>query len=328
MNQPTRRDFVQRAALLTGSIAATGVSSGGNASIKKKKEENSSKPVSKNSKLRSLLNTPGVTIVPEAYSLFAARLAEINNFDAIYIGGNMMAGMYLGIEDWGLVNNAELLEIGSRIAKGVSVPAIVDADQGGETALNVYRTVKSYESAGISGLHIEDTRNPKHMGQGKSELMPLEEMLLRISAAVDGRSDPEFVIIARSDCLILGNNRGNTGEAIRRGIAFAEAGADAFFCVGMKVDQVNEIAKAIPIPLIALNIPLTNVKNTNLKMDIHAVQVYQAAVKLYETMLQELKEQGQFLRRDERRLSPETVAQVMHTEEYRKLAERWMKLGR
>ena len=135
MNQPTRRDFVQRAALLTGSIAATGVASGGNASIKKKKEENSSKPMSKNSKLRSLLNTPGVTIVPEAYSLFAARLAEINNFDAIYIGGNMMAGMYLGIEDWGLINNAELVEIGSRIAKGVSVPAIVDADQGGETAL-------------------------------------------------------------------------------------------------------------------------------------------------------------------------------------------------
>ncbi len=134
------------------------------------------------------------------------------------------------------------------------------------------------------------------------------------------------MIIARSDCLILGSNRGDADEAIRRGIAFAEAGADAFFCVGMKSDQVEGIAHGVPIPLIALNIPLPAVRDTGLKMDIHAVQVYQAAAKLYETMILELKDEGQFLRRDERRLTRETVAQVMHTAEYRKLAEQWMKV--
>ncbi len=82
----------------------------------------------------------------------------------------------------------------------------------------------------------------------------------------------------------------------------------------------------MPIPLIALNIPLPAVRDTGLKIDIHAVQVYQAAAKLYETMILELKDEGQFLRRDERRLSRETVAQVMHTAEYRKLAEQWMKV--
>ena len=318
MNKSTRRDFVQQAAVLTGGVAAASVSSAAQATA--------SRPMSKTARLRALLLTPGVAIVPEAYSVFTARLAEINGFEAIYVGGNMMAGMYLGIEDWGLIDTAELVEIGGRIARGVSVPAIVDADQGGETALNAYRSVTAYERAGIAGLHIEDTRNPKHMGQGKSELMALDEMLLRIAAAVDARSDPDFVIIARSDCLILGSHRGDAGEAIRRGIAFAEAGADAFFCVGMKSEQVERIADGVPIPLIALNIPLPAVRDTGLKIDIHAVQVYQAAAKLYETMILELKDEGQFLRRDERRLSRETVAQVMHTAEYRKLAEQWMKV--
>lgn len=326
MNKSTRRDFVQRAAVLTGGVAAASVSSAGGAMTEAAAQATASRPMSKTARLRALLLTPGVTIVPEAYSVFTARLAEINGFEAIYVGGNMMAGMYLGIEDWGLIDTAELVEIGGRIARGVSVPAIVDADQGGETALNAYRSVTAYERAGIAGLHIEDTKNPKHMGQGKSELMALDEMLLRIAAAVDARSDPDFVIIARSDCLILGSNRGDADEAIRRGIAFAKAGADAFFCVGMKSDQVERIAAGVPIPLIALNIPLPAVRDTGLKMDIHAVQVYQAAAKLYETMILELKDEGQFLRRDERRLTPETVAQVMHTAEYRKLAEQWMKV--
>lgn len=325
MKQSTRRDFVQRAAALTGGIAAS-VSSAAGSSRVEGSQPSDARSISKRARLRELLRTPEVTLVPEAYSVFTARLAELNGFEAVYVGGNMMAGMYLGIEDWGLIDIAELAEIGGRIARGVSVPAVVDADQGGENALNVYRSVRAYEDAGISGFHIEDTLNPKHMGQGRSELMPLDEMLLRIRAAKEARTDPDFVLIARSDCLILGRSRGDAAEAIRRGNAFAEAGADAFFCVGMETDQIDPIASEVSIPLVALNIPLPEVSDTGLKMDIHGVQVYQAAVKLYETMILELKDEGQFLRRDERRLPPETVAKVMNRDAYRDLAERWMKL--
>ena len=326
MDDATRRDFIQQTAVLTGGIVAGGVSSVTAASGQAPSTTSGSRAMSKTAKLRALLRQPGIGIVPEAHSVFAARLAEINDFEAIYIGGNMMAAMYLGIEDWGLINTTELVEIGGRIANGVSIPAIVDADQGGENALNVYRAVKAYEQAGIAAFHIEDTRNPKHRGRGRSELMPLDEMVLRISAAVEGRSDPDFVIICRSDCLGLGQNRGDTNEAIRRGVAFAEAGGDAFFCVGMRSDQVDQIARAIPIPLIALNIPLEDVRNTALKLDIHAVQVYQPVMKLYEEMIVELKEHGQFLRREERRPSPETMARVLQRAEYERLAEEWMKL--
>lgn len=322
MSSPTRREFVQRAAAVSGGIVA-GATPLAAADVASPAQTT---PQSKRARLRELLATTDVTVVPEAYTVFTARLAELNGFDAVYAGGNMIAGMHLGIEDWGLVDLAELVEIGGRIARSVSVPAIVDADQGGETALNVFRAVGSYERAGISALHIEDTRNPKHMGQGMSELMPLDEMLVRISAAVEGRSDPEFVIMARSDCMILGSNRGEPAEAIRRGTAFAEAGADAFFCVGMQSEQVAEIAENVPIPLIALNVPVGDVRGTGLRMDIHGVQVYQAAAKLYETMLLELEVDGRFGRGPDRRLDQDTVARVLRIPEYRALAEEWIEV--
>jgi len=265
-------------------------------------------------------------VIPEAYTVYTARLAELAGFPAIYVGGNMIAGMHFGIEDWGLVDLAELVEVGGRIAGGVSVPAIVDADQGGETSLNVYRSVERYERAGIAGSHIEDTRNPKHLGPGRSELMPVEEMVERVKAAVEGRSDPNYVIIARSDCLWIGSNPGDHREAIRRGNAFAEAGADAFFVVSMRSDQVQEIASNIPIPLIALNIPVDEVRDTSCSIDIHGVQVYQAAASLYQTMLGELRSDGQFKRGPERRLDPDIVAQVLDIPKYSELADRWSQL--
>ncbi|MGQ0735015.1 MAG: isocitrate lyase/PEP mutase family protein [Acidobacteriota bacterium] len=321
---PSRRDFVTRAVAATGGLVGSTVAP--SAAEPPAQPLTAARPLAKTAALRALLRRPGVTMVPEAHSVYAARLAELNGFEAIYIGGNMMSAMYLGVEDWGLINTAELVEIGGRIANGVSLPAIVDADQGGETALNVYRSLRAYERAGIAGFHIEDTRNPKHMGQGKSELMGLDEMMQRIAAAVDARTDPDFVIIARSDSLILGANTGDVDESIRRGQAFAKAGADAFFCVGMRPQQAGRISREVPIPVVSLNVPMADLQGSAVKLAVHAVQVYQPAMKLYETMIAELKEHGQFLRRPERTMSPETAAKVMRTAEYQRLAEQWMKL--
>ncbi len=325
MDSTTRRNFLQQAATVTGGVVAGSIPSVAAALDQAAAPATRARPVSKGAKLRALLKRSGVTIVPEAYSVFTARLAELHGFEAIYVGGNLMSAMYLGIEDWGLITTPELIEIGSRVADGVDIPAIVDGDQLGETALNVYRSIKAYERAGIAATHLEDTLNPKHLGPGKSDLMPIEEMVLRIEAAVEARTDPDFVIIARTDCMWIGPNR-DTKEVIRRGQAFANAGADAFFVVVMGKEQVDEIASAVPIPIIGLNIPLRDVNNSKLKIDIHAVQLYQPAAKLYETMVLELKEHGEFLRPPERALSPETMAKVMRSDKYAELAERWHKL--
>lgn len=270
-----------------------------------------------------------MTVIPEAYSVYTARLAEISGFPAIYVGGNMIAGMYFGIDDFGLVDVAELVEVGGRIAGGVSVPAIVDADQGGENSLNVHRSIGRYERAGIAGSHIEDTRNPKHLGPDLSELMPMEEMVERVTAAVEGRSNPDYVIIARTDCLVesvVGDNNADHREAIRRGNAYAEAGADALFAVSMRPEEVEEIATNIPVPLIALNIPLGEIEDTSCAIDIHGVRAYQAAAALYQTMLTELQNDGQYQQGPERSLDPDLVARVLDIPAYSDLAKRWVEL--
>lgn len=283
-------------------------------------------PISKPAMLKTLLHSPGVDLIPEAYSIFAARLAEINGFKAIYTGGNMMSGLYLGIDDWGLIDMAELAEMGGRIARSISIPAIVDADQGGFTSLNVYRTVKRYELAGAAGLHIEDTLNPKHLGPGVSRLMPLDEMRERIAAAVEARTDPDFVIICRTDSMGLGPNSDNTDEMIRRGQAFAEAGGDAFFPTGIRRAQIDRITREVPLPLVGLNMPMEEVGDTGMAACLHAVSVYPAAMKLYETMIQELKQHGRLILGEDRRLSRETMDRVMDVPKYRELAERWLAL--
>jgi len=325
MDSTTRRGFLRHAAAVTGGVAASSIPSVAATPEQAATPATRMRQASKTSKLRAMLTRSGITVVPEATGVFTARLAELHGYEAVYVGGNMMAALHLGIEDWGLITTPELVEIGSRIAHEVDVPTIVDGDQLGETALNVYRSIKAYERAGIAGTHLEDTLNPKHLGPGKSELMSVEEMVLRIQAAVEARTDPDFLILARTDCLWIGANQ-DAKEAIRRGQAYAKAGADAFFVVAMRKEHVDEIASNVPIPLIGLNHPQADVANSKMKINIHAVQLYQPAAKLYEDMLLELKQHGQFLRIPERSISPETAAKVMRTEKYAELAERWRKV--
>lgn len=325
MQHTTRRDFLQHAAAVTGGMASGGIPTGSPPSDQAAAVPTPRRPPAKTSALRAILTRPGITVVPEATGVFTARLAELHGFEAVYVGGNMISALHLGIEDWGLITTPELVDVGSRIAHEIDVPTIVDGDQLGETALNVYRSIKAYERAGIAGTHLEDTLNPKHLGPGKSELMRVEEMVLRIEAAVEARTDPDFLILARTDCLWIGANQ-NVKEAIRRGQAYAKAGADAFFVVTMRKEHVDEIANNVPIPLVGLNHPQADVADSKMKINIQAVQLYQPAAKLYENMLLELKQHGQFLRIPERSISPETAAKVMRTEEYAELAERWRKV--
>lgn len=285
---------------------------------------------SKRQKLRSLLRRPEVTLVPEVYSSLAARLAQLRGFEAVYIGGNLMSAMYLGLEDWGLITGSEMTAIGGLVAAAVDVPTIVDADQLGENALNAYRGIREYERAGIAAMHMEDTRNPKHLGKGVTQLMPLEEMALRIAAANEGRTDPAFVIIARTDCLTLGEKR-DVGEAIRRGQAYAEAGADAFFPtqgirpIASSAQELAEIARNVPIPVVGLNVPLADIRAADapVKMLLHAVTVYQPLLQLYDTMIGELRDNGKFIHIDERSMPADTMSKLLYSKPYRELVDRW-----
>ncbi len=176
--------------------------------------------------LRQLLAGPEVVQAPGAYDALSARIVEAAGFPCVYMTGFGSSAGLLGQPDVGLLSVAEMVENARRIAAAVSVPVIADADTGYGNPLNVMRTVQLYEAAGVAGIHIEDQVAPKKCGhmEGK-QIVPAEEMVQKLRAAVRARRDPAFVLIARTDArAVLGLE-----EAIRRGRLYAEAGADVLF---------------------------------------------------------------------------------------------------
>jgi 2-methylisocitrate lyase-like PEP mutase family enzyme len=322
-SRASRRHFLQQAAATAGSVA-TALMAPPSKEASAAQTPPAAQPMSRPGRLRSLLQQPGLLVAPEAYTVIAGKLAEANGFEVIYIGGNMMSMTYLGVPDWGVITTTDMVEIAGRIAREVSIPAIVDADQAGETSLNVYRTVQQYERAGIAGLHIEDSRNPKKMetwagpgGPATTALQSVEQMRERIGAAVDARSDADFVVIARTVAE-------DPDAVIRRGVAFAQAGADLVMnsLTGMTAEQINRVARELPVPLLGINVPKTHLAGTRMKVNIHPNMVSGAAMALCDTMLRELKEDGEVSARAP--LSPDVLNRVTGAATYSELAKKWL----
>jgi 2-methylisocitrate lyase-like PEP mutase family enzyme len=320
----SRRDFLHQAGTAAGGALAIGASIVEPHVAEAAQGPPAVTPDTRARRLRLLLQRPGLVVAPEAYSVIAGKLAEAHGFDAIYIGGNMMSMTYLGAPDWGVISPSDMVEIAGRIAREVSIPAIVDADQAGETSLNVYRTVRQYEGAGIAALHIEDSRNPKKMetwagpgGPNTTELQPIEQMRERVQAAVDARRDRDFVIIGRTVAE-------DADTVIRRGLAFAEAGADLVMnsLSGMNADEINRIARELPVPLLGIGIAKSYLTGTRMKVNIHPNIVSGAALALCDTIFRELKENGEVSSRAP--LATEMLARITGANTYSELAKRWL----
>lgn len=320
-----RRRFLKQAGASASGAVALGLSAATPA-LEASPAQSPPAPTLRAGRLRGLLRRPGLLVAPEAYTVIAGKLAEARGFEAIYIGGNMMSMTYLGVPDWGVITTTDMADIAGRIAREVSIPAIADADQAGETSLNVYRTVQLYERAGIAGLHIEDSRNPKKMemwagpgGPTTSVLQTIEQARERIAAAVDARTNPDFVIIGRTVAE-------DAGAIIRRGIAFAQAGADVVMnsLTGMSADQINQIANEIPVPLLGIGVPKANLTDTRMKVNIHPNIVSGAALALCDTILQELQENGEVSSRPP--LAPDVLTRISGASTYSELAKRWLSI--
>lgn len=180
-------------------------------------------------RLRALLAaapTDGPVLAPGAYDALTARLVWQAGFDVVYMTGFGTSASLIGRPDIGLLTGTEMADNARRIAAAVDVPVIADADTGYGNALNVGRTVRVYEQAGIAGIQLEDQVTPKRCGHmsGK-QVVPLPEMLGKIRAATDARRDPSTVIVARTDVAAVDG----VDAAIERAHAFREAGADVLF---------------------------------------------------------------------------------------------------
>ena len=199
--------------------------------------------------LKTILNRREATILAGAANGLFARIIEDIGYEAVYVTGAGVANMYLGAPDIGLTTLTELADHVSAIADAVALPLLVDADTGFGNPVNMVRTVKVLERAGAAGLQIEDQVFPKKCGHfdGK-QVVPLEEMLAKIKAAVDTRRDGDLQIVARTDArAILGLQ-----AAIDRAGAMIEAGADVTFVEApISADELAAIARSLSVPQVA-----------------------------------------------------------------------------
>src|SRR5580692_2232208 len=195
--------------------------------------------MSRGRQFRDLLRRGGLTIAPGAYDCITARSIAQAGFGAVYMTGAGTAAT-LGFPDYGLVTMSEMADNAGRIAAAVQVPVIADADTGYGNELNATRTVREYERRGVAGLHIEDQGFPKKCGHLENKaIVPLDEYLAKIRAAVAARRDPDFFIIARTDSrAVLGFE-----EAVRRANAALAVGADMAF---VEAPQTMEEVAAVP----------------------------------------------------------------------------------
>lgn len=200
--------------------------------------------------LRQILSNGGPGIVPGATDCFTAKLIEQAGFPMVYVTGGGAANTYLGMPDIGLVTLNELASQAERISDAVSVPVIADCDTGFGGIANVKRTIRAYERAGLAGFHIEDQVFPKRCGHfdGKA-VVSTEDMLYRLHAALDARTDPDFLIIARTDSRAVEGME----AALERCHAYREAGADAiFFEQPRSIEELTQVSKAFKgVPLVA-----------------------------------------------------------------------------
>ncbi|MEX3527366.1 MAG: methylisocitrate lyase [Burkholderia sp.] len=184
-----------------------------------------------------------------AITAYAAKMAEASGFKAVYLSGGGVAANSLGIPDLGISTMDDVLIDANRITNATQLPLLVDIDTGWGGAFNIARTIRSFIKAGVAAVHLEDQVGQKRCGHrpGK-ECVPIEEMVDRIKAAVDARTDDQFVIMARTDAAAAEG----LDAAIERAVAYVEAGADMIFPEAMKtLDDFKRVKEAVKVPILA-----------------------------------------------------------------------------
>lgn len=236
--------------------------------------------------------------VPGVFNALVARMVQEAGFEAMYLSGAALSAGLAAIPDVGLLSADEFVEQARYLTQASNVPLIVDIDTGFGAPLNVERTVRRMEEAGVAGVQIEDQQLPKRCGHlsGK-KLVEAEEMEQKIRAAVSARRDPSFVIIARTDA------RGVTGfeDSVDRARRYVAAGADVIFPEAMETaDEFARFAGALDVPLIANmtefgRSPLLSVQELDdlgYRMALFPVTTFRTAMRAAEKTLEEIKSRG------------------------------------
>jgi 2,3-dimethylmalate lyase len=209
--------------------------------------------MTRQTRLKTVLSAGNFVVAPGVFDMFSAKVADRIGFSALYMTGYGVSGSYLGVADAGLVTYRDMVERARTIVEGTHTPLIADADTGFGGLLNIRHTVRGYEAAGVQAIQIEDQETPKKCGHTPNRrVIPALDMCRKIEVAVDARTLPDTLIIARTD------SRTGLGldEAIRRGQDYAKAGADIVFVEAPESeDEFKRVGAEIDCWLLANMVP-------------------------------------------------------------------------
>ena len=249
-------------------------------------------------RLRQLLAEPGIIIAPGAYDCLTAKIIQQAGFPAVYMTGAGTSVARLGYPDLALATMSEMVANAADIVATVDLPVIADADTGYGGILNIQRTIRQYQQCGVAAVHIEDQEFPKRCGHlDNKRVIPVEDMTPKIRAAVDARTDEDFVLIVRTDALAV------TGwdDTLRRCEKYIAAGADVLFVEGIRsVEEAESLNQSLDVPLLynfvetgkSPLIPAPELERLGFKIVIFPASAFLTVAKVVTELMRELRERG------------------------------------
>jgi len=288
-------------------------------------------PVStKTSRLRKLINGKEFLLLPGCFNALSARLVEQAGFPAAYITGAGVASNLLGYPDIGLASYAEVLQTARNITQVTDIPIICDTDTGFGNAVNVIRTVREFEAAGIAGIQLEDQFMPKKCGHTEGKLLvSKQEMVQKVKAAADTRKDDDFMLVIRTDAIAVNGIE----DALDRAAAYAEAGADIIFVEAPNnIEEMKRITSTIKAPLLANMVegggktpilPASELQALGYTLAIYPTALWMSSIKAMQEVLQVLKTTGTSLSYAEHMVSFQEMFEIVGRSSYAKLEKEY-----
>ena len=257
-----------------------------------------SQAMSRQSRVEALIENERILMLPGVYDALSAKLVERAGFSLVFVSGFSVAAAQLGLPDFGYLTQTEMVAVARRVCSAVTVPVIIDADTGYGNALNVIRTVNELMDAGAAGMIMEDQVWPKRCGHMKGKrVIPVNEQVQKIRAAVEARGDRDFFIIARTDARQVDGLE----AAITRCHRYKEAGADALFVeAANSEDELGTIAKELPSPLVTNMLeggvtpllPKTQLEKLGFQLVVCSLSALYASTKAVSDVLEVLQRLG------------------------------------
>ncbi len=284
----------------------------------------------KPTRLKEMLASGKAIPMPGAFNAICAKIIESVGFPALYVSGAGLNNGVGGYPDIGMMTLPEMARESGYIARSVNIPAIADADTGFGEAINVYRTVQEYEREGLSGIHIEDQVFPKRCGHvGGKQVIPVEEMVQKVRAAVAARQNPDFLIIARVDSKAING----FGDALDRACQYMKAGADMIFPEAMETPEefqrfAKELRNSYPHSYLLANmtefgktplISLQDFESFGYNVVIYPMTAFRIMMKAMEDSMSQLLKEGSQAGLLDKMTTRKALYEMIHYESYESL---------